>query len=45
MGNPTSARTIRQHIRYAEIDQELFDLLQSETNRVKLRDTLINSYL
>ena len=45
MGNPTSARTIRQHIRYAEIDQELFDLLQSESNRAKLRVTLIKNYL
>ena len=45
MGNPTSARTIRQHIRYAEIDQELFDLLQSETNRARLRVTLIKNYL
>ena len=45
MGNPTSARTIRKHIRYAEIDQALFDLLQDETNRARLRTTLIKHYL
>ena len=45
MGNPTSARTTRKLIRYAEIDKELFDLLQDETNRAKLRTTLIKHYL
>lgn len=45
MGNPTSARTTRKLIRYAEIDKELFDLLQDETNRAMLRTTLIKHYL
>ena len=45
MGKPTSARTTRKLIRYAEIDKELFDLLQDETNRAMLRTTLIKHYL
>lgn len=44
-GNPTSSRIIRQYIRYAELDQELFELLQDETNRAKLRVVLIKRYL
>ena len=45
MGNPTSARTIRKYIRYAEIDKVLFGILQDETNRAILRARLIKSYL
>ena len=44
-GNPTSSRIIRQYIRYAELDQELFELLQDETNRAELRVVLIKHYL
>lgn len=44
-GNPYATGTTRKHIRYAEIDQALFDLLQDETNRARLRITLIKQYL
>ena len=44
-GRPYALSTTRRLIRYAEIDQELFDLLQSESNRAKLRVTLIKNYL
>lgn len=44
-GNPYAPSTTRKLIRYAEIDQNLFDLLQDETNRAKLRTTLIKHYL
>ena len=44
-GNPYAAGTTRKFIRYAEIDQDLFALLQDETNRAKLRTTLIKHYL
>ncbi len=44
-GNPCAPGTTRKLIRYAEIDKELFDLLQDETNRAKLRTTLIKNYL
>ena len=44
-GNPYAPSTTRKHIRYAEIDQVLFDLLQDETNRARLRTTLIKHYL
>jgi predicted restriction endonuclease len=44
-GNPYAPSTTRKHIRYAEIDQALFDLLQDKTNRARLRTTLIKHYL
>ena len=44
-GNPYAPGTTRKLIRYAEIDKELFELLQNETNRAKLRVTLIKHYL
>ena len=44
-GNPYASGTTRKHIRYAEIDQELFDLLQDKTNRAKLHTTLIKHNL
>ena len=44
-GNPYAPGTTRKLIRYAEIDKELFDLLQNEPNRAKLRTTLIKHYL
>ena len=44
-GNPYAPGTTRKLIRYAEIDKELFDLLQNESNRAKLRTTLIKHYL
>lgn len=44
-GNPYAPGTTRKLIRYAEIDQDLFALLQDETNRAKLRTTLIKHYL
>ena len=44
-GNPYSAGTIRQHIRYAQIDNELFEVLNDQTNRARLRVLLISIYL
>ena len=44
-GNPYAPSTTRKLIRYAEIDKELFGLLQDETNRAKFRTTLIKHYL
>lgn len=44
-GNPYAPGATRKHIRYAEIDQALFDLLQDVTNRARLRITLIKQYL
>ena len=44
-GNPYAPDTTRKLIRYAEIDKELFGLLQDETNRAKFRTTLIKHYL
>ena len=44
-GNPYAPGTTRKLIRYAEIDKELFGLLQDETNRAKFRTTLIKHYL
>lgn len=43
--NPYSSSTLRAHIRYAEIDKELFMLMQSVENRKQLRDVLISTYL
>ena len=44
-GNPYSPGTTRKHIRYAEVDQDLFNLLQDETNRAKSRTALIKHNL
>ena len=44
-GNPYAPGTTRKLICYAEIDKELFGLLQDETNRAKFRTTLIKHYL
>lgn len=44
-GRPYAPSTTRRLIRYAEIDSDLFELLKSETNRAKLRVTLIKNYL
>lgn len=42
-GNPYSSRTIQKHIKFAVIDQTLFQLLQEDASRRLLRDALINS--
>lgn len=42
-GNPYSSKTIRERIKYAVIDQTLFQLLQEDTSRTILREALINS--
>ncbi len=42
-GNPYSIKAICENIRYAQIDQELFLLLQNEDDRSILQQTLINS--
>ena len=44
-GNPYSPGTTRKYIRYAEVDQDLFNLLQDETNRAKFRTALIKHNL
>lgn len=44
-GNPYATGTTRKLIHYAEIDKELLELLQQETNRAKLRVKLIKHYL
>ena len=44
-GNPYAPGTTRRLIHYAEIDNELFELLKNENNRVKLRIGLIKEYL
>ena len=42
-GNPYSSSTIRKHIKYAVIDNNLYKLLQDESNQAILRDILIKS--
>lgn len=42
-GNPYSPSTIRKNIKHAVIDNNLYELLQDESNQVILRDILINS--
>ena len=42
-GNPYSSKTIKEHIKFAVIDQTLFQLLQNNANRTKLREVLINN--
>ena len=42
-GNPYSSKTIREHIKFAVIDQTLFQLLQDNAKTTKLREVLINS--
>lgn len=44
-GAKYSIGSIRKHIAYAQIDQELFELMQSEDARAKLRVLLISTYL
>ncbi len=41
--NPYSSGIIRKNIRHAEIDKELFELLQEESSRNKLKEVLIQS--
>lgn len=41
--NPYSSKTTQRYIKYAVIDQALFQLLQEDSNRTILRQTLINS--
>lgn len=42
-GNPYSSRVIRTNIRHAEIDKELFELLQNKSCRETLKEVLIKS--
>lgn len=44
-GNPYATGTMRKHFRCAKIDRELFDLLNDEDVRAKLRTTLIVTYI
>ena len=44
-GNPYSKGTTCKLIRYAEIDRELFEILQDKTNRAQIRILLIKHYL
>lgn len=43
-GSPYSLTNLRKHVKYAKIDQELFDLLLSEDVRAKFRVLLITTY-
>ncbi len=43
--NSYSINSLRSQFQYAEIEMELFDLLQDEQNRNKLREVLISTYL
>ena len=43
--NPGTPNSLRANIRYAEIDEELFVLMQKVWNRQKLRKVLLNTYL
>lgn len=43
--NPYSSRSLRENIRYAEIDKELFLLMQIPEQRQMLRQILISTYL
>ena len=44
-GAKYSVGSLRKHVAYAEIDKELFDLLQSVDMRAKFRVLLISTYL
>lgn len=43
--NPYATGTMRKNFRCARIDHELFELLQDEDARAKLRTTLISTYI
>ena len=42
---PSSSNSLRNCILHAEIDEELFVLMQNVWNRQKLRKVLLNTYL
>lgn len=44
-GNPYSLRTMRKYFRCAKIDSKLFDLLNDDDVRAKLRTILITTYI
>ncbi len=44
-GSPYSLTNLRKQVKYAEIEQELFELLQNEDTRAKFRVILITTYL
>ncbi|MFR9627451.1 MAG: hypothetical protein SNJ31_06870 [Rikenellaceae bacterium] len=44
-GSPYSSTNLRKQVKYAEIEQELFDLLQKENVRADFRVLLIKKYL
>ena len=45
MGTPYSIGNLRKQIKYAEIDSELFKLMQNHHSRETLKEILINKYL
>ncbi len=44
-GNPYRPSTIKKHIKYAEMDMELFLILQNQSERAKFRVALVKMYL
>ena len=40
-----SGKTLKDHLAYAQLDAELWELLQEEENRAYLRQCIINTYL
>ena len=45
IGSKYSVNNLRKQVSYAEIDEELFELLNSEDTRAKFREILIATYL
>ena len=44
-GSMYSVNNLRKQVKYAEIDRELFELLQSDDTRARLRVLLVSTYL
>ena len=40
-----SVNNLRKQVKYAEIDSELFELLQYDDSREKIKGLLLNTYL
>lgn len=45
IGSMYSVNNLRNQVKYTEIDSELFELLQSEVARGKIKGLLLNTYL
>lgn len=44
-GHTPTARYLREHLAYAKLDDELWELLKDEANREYLKETIIQTYL